>query len=120
MAIVKLATGIYRDDASNWAIVRYRIDGQDFARKFRHKTPLAVLRAARRELIALARAKAEADRQARSEAAAILGRSGGLRRAAVLTAAERSAIASKAGKLGGWPKGRKRGPRAPKGGAPNA
>ena len=45
------------------------------------------------------------------EVAAVHRRHGGYARAAALTKAERSAIASKAGKAsGGWPKGKKRGP----------
>jgi len=43
-----------------------------------------------------------------------LGKLGGTARAVALTPEERAAIASKAGKAGGWPKGKKRGPRKPK------
>lgn len=50
----------------------------------------------------------------RSEAAAALGRLGGLARAKSLSAKERKEQASYAGKHGGWPKGRKRGPRKAK------
>ncbi len=41
----------------------------------------------------------------------ISGRLGGLTRAANLSAKRRTEIARKAGKLGGWPKGKPRGPR---------
>jgi len=51
---------------------------------------------------------------AKNRAAVSLGRLGGLARAESLTAKERSEIASKAGKAGGWPKGKKRGPRKSK------
>lgn len=50
----------------------------------------------------------------RSEAAAALGRLGGLARAKNLSAKERSEQAAFAGKHGGWPKGRKRGKRKAK------
>lgn len=48
---------------------------------------------------------------AKNPHAQALGKLGGLARAASLSKAERLAAASKAGKLGGWPKGLKRGPR---------
>jgi hypothetical protein len=48
---------------------------------------------------------------AKNPAAVALGKLGGTARAAKMTPEERSAAASKAGKLGGWPKGRPRGPR---------
>ena len=40
-----------------------------------------------------------------------LARMGGLARAKALSKARRLEIASEAGKKGGWPKGKKRGPR---------
>jgi hypothetical protein len=43
-----------------------------------------------------------------------LGKLGGHARAQALTMARRLEIASNAGKQGGWPKGKKRGPRKPK------
>lgn len=43
-----------------------------------------------------------------------LGQLGGTARAARMTPAERQAAAAYAGKYGGWPKGRPRGPRRPK------
>lgn len=49
----------------------------------------------------------------KNPAAVSLGRLGGEARASALTPAQRSAIAKKAGKAGGWPKGKKRGPRKP-------
>jgi hypothetical protein len=48
---------------------------------------------------------------AKNPAAVALGKLGGAARAAKLTPEQRRAIAVKAGKLGGWPKGKKRGPR---------
>jgi hypothetical protein len=51
---------------------------------------------------------------AKNPAAVALGRLGGVARAESLTAKQRREIASKAGKAGGWPKGKKRGPRNPK------
>lgn len=47
----------------------------------------------------------------KNPAAVALGRLGGVARAKALTKAERLRIASEAGKKGGWPKGKKRGPR---------
>lgn len=47
----------------------------------------------------------------KNPAAVALGRAGGLASAQALTQAERIARARKAGKLGGWPKGKPRGPR---------
>lgn len=47
-------------------------------------------------------------------AAVALGRLGGVARAKAISKARRLEIASKAGKLGGWPKGKLRGPRKPK------
>lgn len=46
--------------------------------------------------------------------AVALGRKGGEARASALSKARRLEIASEAGKKGGWPKGKKRGPRKPK------
>lgn len=48
---------------------------------------------------------------AKNRAAVNLGRLGGLARAQSLSKARRLEIASEAGKKGGWPKGKKRGPR---------
>ena len=52
--------------------------------------------------------------KAKNPAAVALGKLGGTARAVALTAEQRKAQASKAGKAGGWPKGVKRGPRTPK------
>lgn len=51
---------------------------------------------------------------AKNPHAQALGKLGGQARAAALTPEQRAAQASKAGKAGGWPKGKPRGPRPPK------
>lgn len=51
---------------------------------------------------------------AKNPAAVTLGKLGGAARASALTSEQRAAIARKAGKAGGWPKGKPRGPRKPK------
>lgn len=51
---------------------------------------------------------------AKNPAAVALGKLGGAARASALTPEQRQAIASAAGKKGGWPKGVKRGPRKPR------
>jgi hypothetical protein len=48
---------------------------------------------------------------AKNPAAVALGKLGGTARAAKMTPAQRSEAASKAGKHGGWPKGKPRKPR---------